>query len=401
MKMRSAPSGLPALVCVVALFIGAAVRFALRGYTTSDTYAYLLPWYAFVRDHGFAALGSAFNNYAPFYSYLLLAVARLDGLADNLTLIKSITWTVELANAVLAGRLVLAAGATPLRAALASAAVWLAPTVLFNGAAWGQIDSLWCFFTLLSVSIFISGRDGTPAFGAAFATKAQGAFLGPFVVGQVLRGRVAPWGLAWVPGVYIAAAIPALLAGRPLADILRIYLDQGRTFHGLSMNAASIWAILGDYVPYTVGSMVGLAIAAAAGFALAKQISRTKLDEPAAQLVAAAASLLLMPLLLPKMHDRFFYAFEVTALILAAVDLRHLPLALGAQATGLAPYLAIQTIDPRAVKVAAVVNVLLCCKLLRDLSSHAESPLERAAEQPGRPAGGVRAPAPVNKTSGG
>lgn len=46
---------------------GLGVRFLLRGYATPDTTEFLLPWYAFARVHGVAALSTGFTNYAPLY----------------------------------------------------------------------------------------------------------------------------------------------------------------------------------------------------------------------------------------------------------------------------------------------------------------------------------------------
>lgn len=46
------------------------------------------------------------------------------------------------------------------------------------------------------------------------------------------------------------------------------------------------------------------------------------MEVPEVLLTAAAASLLLAPYLLPKMHDRYFYPFELTAIILACLQPR-------------------------------------------------------------------------------
>ena len=83
----------------------------------------------------------------------------------------------EFGCAIVAAQIVWGATGAPLRASMAFCAVWLAPTVIFNGAAWGQADSIWTFFTLLSVSLFMQDRNGALPFAMAFAVKAQGVFL--------------------------------------------------------------------------------------------------------------------------------------------------------------------------------------------------------------------------------
>src|SRR6185312_10529663 len=105
-----------------------------------------------------------------------------------------------------------------------------------------------------------------------------------------------------------------------------VYMDQADTFHHLTMNAANIWVFAGG-VPYTTGVAAGVALAAAGGVALSYFAVRSKREEPEFILLLACASLLLMPYLLPKMHDRYFYAFELAAIALACLNPRYLPFA--------------------------------------------------------------------------
>jgi hypothetical protein len=141
-----------------AIVVGLACRYALLDHVTADTFMYLLPWYEYAREHGFEALGHTFTNYTPFYGYLLFVATRFDGLAAPLHLIKAISFVFELASALMAARLVSVAVRRPHAPAIAFVAVWLAPTVLFNGAVWGQADAIWTFFVLLSIYLMCRRR---------------------------------------------------------------------------------------------------------------------------------------------------------------------------------------------------------------------------------------------------
>lgn len=346
--------------------VGLTLRYLAREFATTDATQYLIPWYAFARDHGVGGLNEAFTNYTPFYSYLLLIAAQFDWLGQPLSLVKAISAVFEFGCAIVAAQIVWGATGAPLRASMAFCAVWLAPTVIFNGAAWGQADSIWTFFTLLSVSLFMQDRNGALPFAIAFAVKAQGVFLGPFVLGMMLRRKIHWTWLAAVPGVYVTLAIPVLLEGRPIASVLRIYVDQADTFHRLTMNAANIWVLAGG-VPYAIGVAVGLLLASASGFALAAFITRSKQEGPVFILLAACASLMLMPYLLPKMHDRYFYAFELASIALACLNLRYLPFAIIAQIDGVLSYLGFERDLVMGVLPAALCNTLLCFYLVLDL----------------------------------
>ncbi len=353
-------------VAVGCAFVGLALRYLAREHATTDAVDYLIPWYAFARDHGIGGLGRAFTNYTPFYSYLLLVAAQFDGLGQPLALVKAISAVFEFGCAIVAAQIVWQATKAPWRASMAFCGVWLAPTVIFNGAVWGQADSIWTFFTLVSVSWFMQDRNGVLPFAVAFAVKAQAVFLGPFVLGMILRRKVHWAWLAAVPAVYVVLVIPVLVAGRPIASVFRVYIDQADTFHRLTMNAANIWVFAGG-APYAIGVAIGLVLAAAGGLALSIFIARSRRERPDFILLAACASLMLMPYLLPKMHDRYFYAFELASIALACLNPRYLPIAAVAQFDGVLSYLGFERGIAMGLLPAALCNTFIGFFLVLDL----------------------------------
>ncbi|WIW43855.1 hypothetical protein ML401_20255 [Bradyrhizobium sp. 62B] len=346
--------------------VGLALRYFNREHATSDAFQFLIPWYIFARDHGSDALAEAFTNYTPFYSYLLLIAARFDWLGQPLSLVKMISAIFEFGCAITVAWMVWRTTKLPLRACLAFSAVWLAPTVIFNGAMWGQADSIWTFFALISVAMFMWDRNGILSFAVAFAVKAQGAFLGPFVLGMILRRRIHIAWLAAVPVVYIIFAIPVLVAGRSLASVLWVYMDQANTFHRLFISAANIWIFAAD-TPYIIGVAIGLVLAAASGLALSIFIASSKRSGPEFILLVACVSLMLMPYLLPKMHERYFYAFELASIALSCINLRYLPFAVIAQVDGVLSYLAYDRGIAMGLPPAAICNTFLAFYLVLDL----------------------------------
>ena len=358
---------IPIAAMVGSALVGLVLRYLAREHATDDAIFYRT-WYAFARDHGIGGLAEAFTNYTPIYSYFLLIAAQFDRLGQPLSLVKTISTIFEFGCAIVVARMVWRFTMLPLRTSLAFCAVWLAPTVLFNGAMWGQADSIWSFFTLVSVSMFMRDRNGVLPFAMAFSVKAQGIFLGPFVLGMILRRRIHLAWLAAIPAVYVILAIPVLIAGRSLVSVLGIYLDQAHTFHRLSMNAANLWVFAGG-TPYTIGVAAGLLLAAASGLALSIFIANAKREGPEFILLVACVSLLLMPYLLPKMHERYFYGFELACIALACLNLRYLPFAVIAQVDGVLSYLAFESGIVMGLLPAALCNTFLVFYLVLDLRS--------------------------------
>ena len=356
---------IPIAVAIGCGLIGIALRYLAREHATADAAEYIT-WYTFARNHGIGGLAEAFTNYTPFYSYLLLIATRFDWLGQPLSLVKMISAIFELGCAIVVAQMVWRFTKVPLRASLAFCAVWLAPTVLFNGAMWGQADSIWTFFALVSVAMFMRDRNGVLPFALACSVKAQGVFLGPFVLGMILRRKIHLAWLAALPGAYALLAIPVLVTGRSLVSVLGIYLDQAHTFHRLTMNGANLWVFAGG-TPYAAGVAAGLVLAAASGLALSIFIAHSKRTGPEFILLVACVSLILMPYFLPKMHERYFYAFELASIALACLNLRYLPFAVIAQVDGLLSYLAFESGIVMGLLPAALCNTFLVFYLVLDL----------------------------------
>jgi Gpi18-like mannosyltransferase len=345
-------------IVAVSFIAGLACRYAALDQITGDTTKFLLPWYEFAQSHGIASLGHTFTNYTPFYSYLLVAATAFDGLFTPWHLIKGISFVFEFGCALMAMRLVASDQTRIYSPSVAFAAVWLAPTVLFNGAAWGQADAIWTFFILLSVYFICRGKPvaGVVSFSVGFSVKAQAIFLSPLIFALVLRRTIHWLWLAAIPIVYLAVAAPAWLLGQPLSDILTVYFNQAETFARLSMNAANMWLFVPNQF-YGAGVAAGMIISASAGLALSIVAARTEnLRKVEHLLPIAALSLILMPFVLPKMHDRYFYAFEVMAIVLACLKPRFSAIAVAAQINGVIAYLSYYGITARLMGPAAIGN---------------------------------------------
>ncbi len=376
---RAREALLPTIIIISATIVGLWIRWQLREHTTPDTFKYLLPWYELARSSGADSLRQGLTNYTPFYSYLLLLATRFDGILPPLVLIKGISFVFEFGCAILGYRLVGTARThAPLRPAFAFAIIWLAPNALYNGAMWGQADAIWTFFVLLAVYLICrqSFRCAMLAFAMAVSVKLQAVFLGPLIFAVVLQRRLHWAWLGALPAVYLIVALPTLALGRPLLDVVAIYLRQAEFFRALSMSAANLWL----FVPkqfYGPGVAVGLSLGAAAGLAFSIFAARQREWSPKFVVLAAAVTLQLMPWILPKMHDRYFYAFETTAIVLAFLEPRLALIAVLAQINAVLSYLPFDFrtgLAMLATPVAAFLNTLILAHMVRRFATGSFNP---------------------------
>ena len=309
------------VAAAVLLTAGAfALRWLCMDHITLDYTTFLAKWVQFFRDNGgFAALSQPVGNYNVPYLYFLAGFSYL-GISD-LYLIKllSILFDVVLAWAAmrLAGMFTKSSG----RRLFCFFAVLLWPTVVLNGAYWGQCDSIYSAFAVLSVYLALNKKPALSmlSIAASFAFKLQAVFLMPLFAILLFSRRMKLRHFFLFPAAYLALVLPAVLAGRPLWDTVTLYFSQmGSVGSGLNYNSPSVFAFFTGAVDTKLAATLG--IAAAAGFTAFViywlHRNRNRVSDYTVFAVAVLFSVAI-PFLLPHMHDRYFFIADVLSLVFA------------------------------------------------------------------------------------
>jgi Gpi18-like mannosyltransferase len=204
---------------------------------------------------------------------------------------------------------------------IAAFSALLAPTLVLNSAFWGQADAVYACVLLASIYFMARRKDGIAMalYSLGLALKAQAIFLLPLLAALALRREIRWRMLLWIPLVFLLVLVPALIAGRPLLDLLQIYPSQASQYEQLSMHAPSSLAWIPDsgrYYQYFYSSGMILAAAMAIAFSWAIYRSSVKLT-PDLLIELALVSVVLVPFFLPKMHERYFYLADILSIVFA------------------------------------------------------------------------------------
>ena len=338
---------------IMLLPVGAAflIRALCLDYVGTDYTNFLARWYLFFRENGgFAAVAHAVGDYNVPYLYFMAFISYLP--VSDLYLIKlfSIVFDVALAWGCL--RLVRclrerdAADPAPL---IAFAAAFLLPTVVLNGAYWGQCDAIYGALAIHAVALLLDGKNKTSValMGLAFSFKLQAVFVLP-LWGVLWLAKKVRFRELWVfPLTYGIVIIPAVLLGKPLPETLLVYFNQMGEYSWLTLNAPSVFQLFpydlsgpsGSGALHDALSAAGVAAAAALvlvllllGFRLGDRLDRQSCFAIAVVLAIG------VPFLLPHMHERYFFLADVFTLCWACSDLHRLPPAVMVEASSLASY---------------------------------------------------------------
>ena len=195
--------------------------------------------------------------------------------------------------------------------------------------------------------------------GIAFAFKAQAVFLGPLVLLLMIKKKIPWFYLGIVPVVYVLMMIPAALTGRPLIDLLTVYIGQVDTYRRLSEHAPNLYLLMPSTF-YTPGLIIGVFVTLLVTLIWITIYARkVKEFTPQIILLYALVSAAFMPFFLPKMHDRYFYVAEVLSFLVAFYFPGSWWMAVGYQFVSGLVYFVILKVSVQPMKPALAGNMLI------------------------------------------
>ena len=325
----------PQAVALLLVPLAFVLRYCLLTYETLDYQDWIRVWIQSLRDNGaWKGLGQEIwsCNYNVPYVYFLSLIS-LSGMRD-LLLVKllSIFFDVVMAWAVM--RLVGVLTQSPVKKLSAFVLTLWLPSIVLNGALWGQCDVIYGAFAVLAVYFALDDHPALSVISIALSVsfKLQGAFLLPVWFLFLLKGKIKFKHIFLFPLTYVLSILPAVFAGRGFWELLTLYLrNTGTIGDGLNYNSSSVYA-LHDFSAMTnaAGERAGIIMTAVfcVGLFLWFAVSFKKMDDKA--LFGACVLFAIgVPFFLPHMHDRYFFIADMLTLTLAVAEPWLVPVAAG------------------------------------------------------------------------
>ena len=313
------------VIALCAFFIiGALMRLAVRNFVSEDAYNYLLGWYDDIKNAGgFKALSAQVGNYNVLYQTLIALFTYLP--IPALFAYKGLSIVFDLLLSLLIGYIVYKESTSEKAfdlGIIAFSIVWLSPVVLFNSSLWAQCDSIYAFFTVLSLYLLYKEKT-IPSFivyGIALSFKLQAIFVLPFfILIYFCKKSFSILNFLIVPAILWISSIPAIIAGRGIFTAFSLYFNQTNEYGCVIMNYPSfLMTISYDYMQknYETASSIGLVIAV---FALAFMMVAFIKSKPELNFDTFILTALMLTytavFFLPAMHDRYGFVYEILAII--------------------------------------------------------------------------------------
>lgn len=308
---------------------GILVRCSGISFLSGDMQAFLLPWFNSMKNvGGGAALECQIGDYNVLYQTIIALITYIDcdpvfmykciSILFDYTLAASTAWFVsKITNNKI----------FEIQFNIIYGAVLFLPTVLLNSSYWGQCDSIYTTFLILTL-FFIYDEKYVCAFimlGLGFAFKLQMIFIVPFIICYYFcTQKFSILHICISIITFWLTGIIAFINGRNLLAPFTIYASQTTTYEHMYMNSPSFWLIVGDdYNSLKSFSIIFTMVLLGTGMyiMLSKKIIMDTLED---YISIAAGFVWTCLMFLPAMHERYSYPLDILLLILGTLNKKYL-----------------------------------------------------------------------------
>jgi Gpi18-like mannosyltransferase len=369
----------------IILIVCVALRLSWYPFITSDYTYFVKQWMTILASHpGLSAFSQPFADYAPLYLYLLKILTFIP--LSSLVLAKSLSFIFDIVIAmfaVLFARRV-STGSYSRGGLFLLFAIFISiPSVMLNSSLWSQSDALYAAPVIASLYFIMRDRPLLAAvlYGVAISFKLQAIFFLPILVGYLLQSKEHRL-YVFIPFLmYLAFLIPVAIVGGDLSYWFLIYARQSGEYTYLSVSAPSIYAFVNN-LPMTAAFQdalfwCGIVLASAWAVTVGYVMYRLRQHTASIVVLLSLASALVIPYVLPRMHERYFYLADVISCLYVVFMPRRWYLAVlivFASTLAYMPYLSSQIPFLSGVhvdlRIPAVLLLVAIGIVVRDLIAH-------------------------------
>ena len=304
---------------IIVTILACLVRYYMLDFESGDYVSCLSPWFDYLRDNGgILALKNHPGDYNVPYMMIMTLLTYIP--LNKLYLIKIVSIIFDFCLALSSAYLVcyLVRDNKKIYFLFTYAIMLFIPEVLMNSAIWGQCDSIYTTFIVLSLLFLLKEKYGCSfiLLGVAFAFKLQFIFILPlYIIIYFASKKFSIINFLYIPLVNLILSTPAIVAGRSIGKILSVYFDQVEAYSdSLSWNFLNIYELIGINATIMCKYGIIVIIIICLMMLIYTIYKKVKFDNEKI-LNLGLWFIIVTTFLLPRMHDRYLYVGSVLALI--------------------------------------------------------------------------------------
>lgn len=303
------------IVMVIAFILSTLAKTFAFPFLSHDYNNFLIHWMQEYQAMGIHdGFGTSLGDYTPIYNYFLCIFANIFPEVGWVYAIKWFNILFELSFALAVFFIVYKCFDNLNYSALAFIISLIIPSIIINGAFWGQCDIIFTSFLVWSFYFILNKKYDLALifFSISFAFKLQAVFFAPFLFLLILKREVKIYQIIYIPLVYLLLAIPSLICGRSFMDIISVYVKQANEYGGrIALSAPSIYGFFDNEITETL-SYVPLIIFFVITLSYIFYLYYKDFELNKENLITVALiSILFSAFFLPHMHERYFFPADL------------------------------------------------------------------------------------------
>lgn len=303
------------IILVISLILGSIlIKCCFFPFESGDYKNFLLKWYNILDEEGLISIVNGLGNYNPPYLILLYLLTFLPGAA--IVKIKALSIIFDILMGVI-GYLIVKKITNSKYSYICLLVILFIPTVILNSSVWGQCDSIYTTFVLLSLYLLLKNKFSLSflMLGIAFSFKLQFIFILPlYIILYFVNKNFSILNFLLIPLGNILMCLPVILMGMPIINCFTTYLEQTTSYSViLTRNLANIYAFLPDIkiIGYILILITGLLFLSL----LIYFIKRKKKIEGKELIAVGLLGILIAVYFLPFMHERYMFMADILSVI--------------------------------------------------------------------------------------
>ena len=372
------------ITALIITILSLAVRYFIALHPTRDVVAFVFKWMQDIESVGFKNFYTVQSDYSPLFLFIVglytflpkgetITISGMTFYKNWMYYVKTTYFLTEIVIAIGIYLLIKEVTKDKKSAWLGYIIFMCLPVQLFNSAVWGNSDTMY-FACFIYVLLFLVKQKSGLAFfmaGVCFGLKLQAVFILPLLVYMLVSGKLKFYKIVLFPLGLIATFIPAYIFGASIFEPFKFWASQVGGYSKLTLGCANIWHLINikddALQTFTFGAtLLGLLLI---GLFTAIVFAR-KIRLNSENIILVSVFLIaIVPMFLPHMHERYFYALDVLVVVYCLVFKKNYHLILLMQlSSGIAyhNYLAgrhfILSWGEDSVNIASWINLFVLCK---------------------------------------
>lgn len=325
------------LLYIIVTLIAILIRCYFIKFKSNDYTNALSLWFNHIKKNGgLFAMKKYKGDYEPLYNTILALLTYIP--VNSLITIKTVSiigdFVLAFASARLVGIILNNANKNKNyinKAKLITySIILLLPNVVINSSKWGQCDSIYTSFIILSLGDLFSKKYKRMFvfLGIAFAFKLQTIFILPLFITIYFCKKEFPWyNFLIIPIMLIICSIPAMCFGMPFSKIFTCFNTQVSEYNDvLQCNFPNIYQFIFVKKTEQINIITKLGILCTLLLDFIIFIFTIKHKENLNDeniLFLGIIYIIVETYFLPRMHDRYLYVGEILSVIYTIIYLKN------------------------------------------------------------------------------